>query len=60
MVKNYVKPEVRLMKVDITLMTSSTQCDCYEYREHHGCIGCKGNCGCDHYDEETGKLIPGC
>ena len=54
----YIKPEIKL-QYDY-LLQSSHQCDCYEYREHRGCIGCKGNCGCDHWDEETQTHIPGC
>ena len=57
----YIKPEIKVIKLQYDyLLQSSYQCDCYEYREHRDCIGCKGNCGCDHRDEETQTHIPGC
>ena len=57
----YIKPEIKVIKLQYDyLLQSSHQCDCYEYREHRGCVGCKGNCGYDHWDEETQTHIPGC
>lgn len=57
----YIKPEIKVIKLQYDyLLQSSHQYDCYEYREHRSCVGCKGNCGCDHWDEETRTHIPGC
>lgn len=61
--KKYVKPETVVIKIDSdkkTLTTSGEQCDCYEYREHIGCIGCKGGCGCNHWDRDLQEIVPGC
>ena len=61
MVKTYIKPKIEVIKASTNLMSNSgpkQQCDCYEYREHIGCNGCKGHCGCNHWDGE--KIVPGC
>ena len=55
----YIKPEIKVIKLQYDyLLQSFHQCDCYEYREHIGCDGCEGHCGCDHWDGE--KIVPGC
>ena len=62
--KKYIKPEIEVIKVDTDkqIMTTSSvkQCDCYEYQIRRGCFGCKGNCGCNHWDEDLQELVPGC
>lgn len=57
--KEYIKPKLKLIQIQINLMTNSyQQCDCYQYREYGGCIGCKGYCGCNHWDGDS--IVPGC
>ena len=66
MKKRYIKPiiEVDRIEGDTELLANSqpqsTQCHCYEYDVNGGCRGCKGGCGCSHWDSEQGALIPGC
>lgn len=56
------KVEFELIAAEQLLLVASqpTQCHCYEHDVNGGCQGCKGNCGCNHWDSEQGALIPGC
>ena len=61
--KQYIKPTIEFDEIEETndLLADSqpyTQCHCYEYEVHGGCRGCKGGCGCNHWDGE--KIVPRC
>lgn len=61
--KKYVKPTIEVFKIEyenILKASHYVQCDCYEYRENGGCIGCKGHCGCNHWDPDLQEIVPGC
>lgn len=66
--KKYIRPIINFEKIEENnLLTASQreeyhddgeQCDCFVHREYGGCQGCKGGCGCSHWDGE--KIVPGC
>lgn len=63
--KQYIKPIIFFENIEnenilLTLIPETHQCDCYTFRVYGGCKGCKGNCGCNHWDPELQKIIPGC
>ena len=64
--KQYIKPTIdfEILDTNSILETSgqhhSEQCSCYTHDVYGGCQGCKGNCGCNHWDPDLQKIIPGC
>lgn len=63
--KQYIKPTIFFEDIEnenmLLISTPEThQCDCYTFRVYDGCKGCKGNCGCSHWDPELQEIIPGC
>lgn len=61
--KQYIKPTIdfEILDTDSILEISgqhhSKQCSCYTHDVYGGC---KGNCGCSHWDPDLQKIIPGC
>lgn len=63
--KKYIKPNTEIINIQQQQLLAASvedveQCSCYEFMENGGCRGCHGNCGCNHWDPETGEIIPGC
>lgn len=64
MKKLYCQPEIVIITIENTYLLNSSietkQCDCETYYRYGGCIGCRGNCGCNIWDSEAEEIIPGC